>query len=129
MARKPESREARRQRAMKDQIKRKFGPLSPEMKDIIRFIPKGVSPARIALNYARMLRFRGFEPKGLMNINPVLFPNESACRRAVLLLRNNGMVAQSDDGRYGITARGELAIQLLQIREPSIVEPSGYDVY
>jgi len=125
----PESPELRRQRRLKDQVKRKFGPLSPEMKDIVRFIPKGVSPARIALNYARMLRFRGFEPKGLMGINPVLFPNESACRRAVLLLRNNGMVAQSDNGTWYITTRGELAIQLLQIREPSIVEPSGYDVY
>jgi hypothetical protein len=119
----PEARKRRRANYRKGMT------LSKEMASIIKFIPKGVSPVRVALNYAKMLRVKGFQPTGLMGINPTMFKNEAACRTAVLLLRNNGLVAQSDNGMWHITTRGELAIQLLQIREPSIHEPSGGDTY
>lgn len=117
MADTPETRRKRRERYRKEQE------LTKEMASIIKFIPKGVSPLKVALNYARMMRRTGFQPTGLMGINPTMFNSESVCRRTILLLRNNGMVAQHDNGLYSLTTRGEFAIQLLQIREPSIHEP------
>ncbi|MFZ9715881.1 MAG: hypothetical protein ACO3CH_00290 [Ilumatobacteraceae bacterium] len=122
MAETPEQQRARKRRRKREQE------LSAEMAKVIKFIPKGVSTFRIALNYARMKRNTGFMPSGLMGINPSLFKTESICRRTVLVLRNNGMIAQFDNGLYGITERGHLAIQLLQIREPSIHEP-GDDAF
>lgn len=85
----------------------------------IASIPEGTSDVKVALYYAKMCRDRGFLPTGLMSINPTMFPNESVCRRATLLLRNNGFIAQCDNGRYVITTRGVFAISLIAMREPS----------
>lgn len=85
----------------------------------IGFIPEGTVDLKVALYYAKMCRDRGFLPTGLMLINPTMFSNEAKCRRTTLLLRNNGFIAQCDNGRYVITTRGVFAISLIAMREPS----------
>lgn len=104
-------------RAAKTQDKKKQIP--KEHAKTISFIPEGTSDLKVALYYAKMCKDKGFMPTGLMKINPTMFPNESVCRRVALLLRNNGLIAQCDNGRYIITTRGVFAISLIAMREPS----------
>jgi hypothetical protein len=94
--------------------------LPKEMAEMIAFIPLGVSTTRIALNFARMTRSTGYDQAALMSINPVLFKSQAVCKRALVLLQNNGMVMQLDNGNWVATSRGHLAIDLLRLREPSI---------
>ena len=114
MAETPEQQRARKIR------RRRENQLSAEMIKVIKFIPKGVSGYKIALNYAKMMGAKGFNPSGLRVINPTLFKSDAVCRRYVLTLRNNGMIAQGDFGKYQITERGILAISLLLMRDPSL---------
>ena len=93
--------------------------LPKELVEVIGFIPEGPSSLKVALYYTKMGRDKGVVPTGLMKINPTMFPNESVCRRVALLLRNNGLIAQCDNGRYIITTRGVFATNLLSMREPS----------
>ena len=83
------------------------------------FIKPGTTPEKVALNYAKMMRRTGFNIAGLMSLNPTMFNNESKARRVIVLLRNNGLVAQLDNGYYAITTRGENAIIVLANRDRS----------
>jgi hypothetical protein len=86
---------------------------------VVSFIKPGTTPEKVALNYAKMMRRTGFNISGLMSLNPTMFNNESKSRRVIVLLRNNGLVAQLDNGYYAITTRGENAIIVLANRDRS----------
>jgi hypothetical protein len=123
-----EKRQYDRDRRSKARLDKKTRNIPDQLLGVVSFIKPGLTPEKVALNYAKMMRRTGFDVPGLMGLNPTMFNNESKARRVIVLLRNNGLVAQLDNGYYAITTRGENAIIVLSNRDRSkSVENDGDD--
>ena len=114
-----EKRQYDRQRRSKARLEKKTRNIPDQLLGVVSFIKPGTTPEKFALSYAKTMRQSGFSSAGLMKLNPTMFNTESKTRRAVLLLRNNGLVCQLDNGYYAITTRGENAIMVLASRDRS----------
>ena len=109
-------------------VKQATNKIPEQLLNLVSFIKPGINPEKVALCYAKTTRNDGFSVKGLMNLNPTMFNNETKTRRVIVLLRNNGMVHQLGNGRYAITTRGEQALFALTRRDKSKpVENDGDD--
>ena len=114
-----EKRQYDRQRRSKARLEKKTRNIPDQLLGVVSFIKPGTTPEKVALSYAKTMRQSGFSSAGLMKLNPTMFNTESKTCRAVLLLRNNGLVCQLDTGYYAITTRGENAIMVLASRDRS----------
>ncbi len=85
----------------------------------ISFIPRGVSPLRVALKFAKSRGEKGFQPQQLAHLNPTMFSSEAVITSTIATLRRNKFISKSEAGAYAITTRGTSSVYLLAQREPS----------
>ncbi len=116
-ARRQAKRQAERQQQL-EASRESLEDLSSNFK-IISFIPRGVSPLRVALKFAKSCGEKGFQPERLCYLNPTMFNSQKIVASTITTLCRNKFLAKGESGAYLITTRGTSSVYLLAQREPS----------